>query len=68
MFSMQPRSPSTTAFAPLSRIFAHFSSTIAVEIAPYFTANVPPKPQQCSQPFISVTGTPACASSARGCA
>ena len=41
-----------------SRIFAHFSSTIAVEMSPYFTANVPPKPQQCSQPFISVTATP----------
>jgi len=67
MFSMQPRSPSTTVSAPLALMFAHFSSTIAVEMSPYFTANVPPKPQQCSQPAISVTGTPACASSSRGC-
>ncbi|KGD25734.1 hypothetical protein DO72_5727 [Burkholderia pseudomallei] len=68
MFSMQPRSPSTTAPAPVARTFAHFSSTIAVEMSPYFTANVPPKPQQCSQSFISATATPRCASSARGCA
>ena len=51
---------------PLALMFAHFSSTIAVEISPYLTANVPPKPQQCSQSFISVTATPTCASNARG--
>ncbi len=33
MLSMQPRSPSTTAGAPLAAMFAHFSSTIAVEIS-----------------------------------
>src|SRR6476620_8718412 len=54
MFSMQPRSPSTTAPAPLARMFSHFSSTIAVEMLPYLSANVPPKPQQCSQPCTAV--------------
>src|SRR6185312_6970111 len=66
MFIMQPRSPSTTASAPEFAMCAHLLSARRVAISPYFTENVPPKPQHVSHSAISTTSTPAFASSARG--
>src|SRR5262245_13837312 len=69
MLSRQPRSPRTTASAPLAAILAHLRSAIWVEISPNFTAKVPPKPQQVSASFISFSASPGTrASRARGCA
>src|SRR6185312_16392640 len=68
MFSMQPRSPSTTASAPLVTTCWHLLSARRAEISPNLTANVPPKPQHISLSAISVNRTPSIvASSARGC-
>ena len=68
MFSMQPRSPSTTASAPFVTMCWHLLSAIRAEISPSLIANVPPKPQHTSQSAISLTRTPSIfASSARGC-
>ena len=49
MFSMQPRSPSTTASAPAASTCPHLLSASRAEISPYFTENAPPKPQQVSR-------------------
>src|SRR5258706_1258694 len=68
MLSMQPRSPSTIASAPVASALSHLLSASRVEIAPNLTAKVPPKPQHVSASFISLSLSPATfASSARGC-
>src|SRR5258708_6838860 len=62
MLSMQPRSPSTTARAPLAWMWAHLFSAIAEEISPYLIENVPPKPQQLTrerEPRFAVARVPA---------
>ena len=58
MLSMQPRSPRTTAPAPVASITAHLCSAIAAEMSPNLTANVPPKPQHFSHSSISFSATP----------
>ena len=58
MFSMQPRSPRTTASAPLVTMCWHLLSASRAEISPNLTANVPPKPQHVSQSAISESRTP----------
>lgn len=69
MFSMQPRSPSTTASAPAFSMCWHLLSASRVEISPNLIENVPPKPQQVSGSAISFSTAPSTlASSARGCA
>ncbi len=68
MFRRQPRSPPTTALAPLASTLLHLRSAIAAETSPNLTEKVPPKPQHSSQPSISLSWTPLTfASSARGC-
>ena len=69
MLSMQPRSPSTTASAPLAAMCWHLLSARRDEISPNLIENVPPKPQQVSHSAISASFKPGTfASSARGCA
>src|SRR5579872_5418741 len=58
IFIKQPRSPASNVVAPLAAIFAVFCVTIASESSPYLTANVPPKPQQTSGDFISLSSSP----------
>ena len=48
MFSIQPRSPSTIASAPVASAFSHLLSAMRVETSPNLTAKVPPNPQQAS--------------------
>ena len=42
MLSMQPRSPSSTAPAPVAQTFSHLRSAICAEMSPNLTENVPP--------------------------
>ena len=51
--SMQPRSPSTTASAPVSAMCRHLLSASRDEISPNLIENVPPKPQHVSHSAIS---------------
>ena len=68
MLSRQPRSPASTASAPVAAMSAALSVTILSEISGYLTQNVPPKPQHTSAPGNSVKLSPSTdASSARGC-
>ena len=63
----QLESLETTVPAPVCRMEAHFTSSIAVEIGAYFTAKVPPNPQQVSASSISTNSSPCTfARSARG--
>jgi hypothetical protein len=56
-----------TRSAPVSRIDAHLTSPIAVEISGNFTENVPPNPQHVSASFISMSSNPrTCFKSSRG--
>ena len=49
-------------------MFSHFVSAIAAEISPNLIEKVPPKPQQTSLSFISLSATPGIfASRLRGC-
>src|SRR5439155_175313 len=65
---IQPKSPSTTASAPLLAICWHLLSARRVEISPYLSAKVPPKPQHVSHSVISLIFKPGTfASSVRGC-
>ena len=52
--------PSTavTTEAPVDSIAAHLSSHIAVEVAAFFTENVPPKPQHSSARGSSHSSSP----------
>ena len=53
----QLESLAMTYSTPLRESRASFSSRIALEISPYFTENVPPKPQQVSGASISTNST-----------
>ena len=67
MFNRQPRSPAMRCVAPDAFTCCVFSETIAPEISPYLVANKPPKPQQTSLSFISMSSSPSTlASSWRG--
>src|SRR5215212_146103 len=58
MFMRQPRSPASSVGAPVSAMRFVLSSTMAFEMSPYFTAKVPPKPQQTSESAISTSSRP----------
>ena len=61
-------SPASRTGAPEAAISCVLRSTISLEISPYFTANVPPKPQQTSERGISAMVNPATVrSNFRGC-
>ena len=46
----QPRSPASTISAPVATMSRTLSDTIRMEISGDCTQNVPPKPQQISDP------------------
>src|SRR6266478_4619898 len=67
MFSRQPRSPASTASAPVPAMSASLSLTILSEMSGYLMQKVPPKPQQTSAPGSSLRLSPSTdASSWRG--
>ena len=69
MFNRHPRSPASTASAPVAAMSAALSPTILSEISGYLTQNVPPKPQHSSAPGNSRSSSPPTVdSSRRGCA
>src|SRR5262249_10080813 len=69
MFMQQPRSPASTVPAPVETMFATLASTIALEMSPYLTAKVPPKPQHTSLSGSSMSFRPLTVSRRRrGCA
>src|SRR5262249_17858475 len=58
MFSMQPRSPRTTASAPEPSMWTHLLSASLEEISPNLIENVPPNPQHISDSGISLSTSP----------
>src|SRR5215470_8020691 len=67
MLRMHPRSPSTTASAPLAAMFRHLLSASRADISPNLIEKVPPKLQQVSHSAISASCSPGTsASSSRG--
>src|SRR6266446_857853 len=67
MFSRQPRSPASTASAPVPAMSASLSLTILSEMSGYLMQKVPPKPQHTSAPGSSLRlSPPTDASSRRG--
>ena len=67
MFIRQPRSPASSAPAPVPVTAAVLSRTMAVEMSGYLTQNVPPKPQHTSASGSSASVSPSTfASRARG--
>tara|TARA_R110002096_G_scaffold128486_2_gene276715 strand:+ start:1948 stop:2205 length:258 start_codon:yes stop_codon:yes gene_type:complete len=67
MFIRQPRSAASSVSAPVAAIWRVLSETMAVEISGYFTAKVPPKPQQAFSPSNGTSFRPStCSSSLSG--
>ena len=65
MCSRQDASPAVHTAAPVAATLASLSASIAADTSWFFSANVPPKPQQDSAAGSSTSSRPATARSSR---
>src|SRR2546423_9081854 len=65
MFKRQPRSPASTASAPVPTMSASLSLTILSEMSGYLMQKVPPQPQHTSAPGSSLRLSPPTEASSR---
>ena len=65
MCSRHEASPAVSTSAPVEATAATLSSSMAVDVSAFLTANVPPKPQHCSAPGSSTRSMPPTSRSSR---